>query len=56
MSFLSSSRKKAAAPQTPEAQLLKAARSGSLISVMRLLQMGVDPNACLLALSFNAVH
>ena len=56
MSSLSSSRKKAAAPQTPEAQLLKAARSGSLISVMRLLQMGVDPNACLLALSFNAVH
>lgn len=44
-------RKKAAAtPATPEGQLLKAARSGSLMSVMRLLQMGVDPNASPLAL------
>ena len=56
MSSFSSRKKAAAAPQTPETQLLKAARSGSLISVMRLLQMGVDPNAGLLALSFNAVH
>ena len=45
-------RKKAAAtPSTPEGQLLKAARSGSLMSVMRLLQMGVDPNVGTLALS-----
>eukprot|EP00435_Cladocopium_sp_Y103_P011550 s3272_g3.t1 len=45
-------KKKAAAatPATPEGQLLKAARSGSLMSVMRLLQMGVDPNASPLAL------
>ena len=44
-------RKKAAAtPATPEGQLLKAARSGSLMSVIRLLQMGVDPNASPLAL------
>lgn len=37
--------KKTQAADTPTERLVKAARSGSLIAVMRTLQTGVDPNA-----------
>ena len=36
--------RKTQAADTPTERLVKAARSGSLMAVMRILQTGVDPN------------